>query len=40
MLDIDAGLQRLNEAYVAFSAMSSANRARGTTEKTAMDLVK
>ncbi len=40
MLDLDSGLARLNEAYIALSAMSSANHARGSTEKTMMDLVK
>ena len=39
-LDIDAGLQRLQEAYLAFGALRAANSARGSVEKSAMDLIK
>ena len=39
-VDIDASLNRLSEAYLAFSALHAANKARGGVEKTTMDLVK
>ena len=39
-VDIDAGLQRLQEAYLALDALRAAHVAHGHTEKTAMDLLK
>jgi flagellar basal body rod protein FlgG len=39
-LDAVAGLQRLQEAYLAFDALRAANEAHGVADKTAMDLVK
>ena len=39
-LDLDAGLQRLNEAYIAYEAIGAAHKARGSVEKTTLDLVK
>lgn len=39
-VDLDAGLQKLSEAYIAFSALHAAQKARGGTDKVAMDLVK
>ncbi|GAC1415036.1 MAG: hypothetical protein NVSMB5_03750 [Candidatus Velthaea sp.] len=39
-VDIDASLDRLSEAYLAFSALHAANKARGGVEKTTLDLVK
>lgn len=39
-IDIDAGLQRLTEAYVAFSALEAAHRAQAAGAKTIMDAVK
>jgi flagellar basal body rod protein FlgG len=39
-VDIDAGLQRLTEAYVAFSALQAAHKAEGTGSKVVMDLLK
>jgi|GEM_PF-425176 len=39
-IDIDAGLQKLQEAYLAFGALRAAMNARGSVEKSAMDLVK
>ncbi len=39
-IDIDAGLQKLQEAYLAFGALRAATSARGNVEKSAMDLVK
>ena len=39
-VDIDAGLQRLSEAYVAFSALQAANKAQGESSKVVMDLLK
>jgi flagellar basal body rod protein FlgG len=39
-LDIDAGLQRLQDAYLAFEAVSAAQRAHGKAAHTIMDLVK
>lgn len=39
-IDIDTGLQRLNEAYLAFEAIGAAQRARYGVDKTTLDLVK
>jgi flagellar basal body rod protein FlgG len=39
-VDIDMGLQRLSEAYVAFSALQAANKAQGAGNKVVMDLLK
>jgi len=39
-VDIDAGLQRLQEAYMALDALRAAHVAQSGTEKTAMDLLK
>jgi hypothetical protein len=39
-LDLLAGLQRLQEAYLAFEALRSAQQARGGLERTTLDLVK
>jgi hypothetical protein len=39
-VDPAAGLQRLQEAYLAFDALRAANHARHDTDKTTMDLVK
>ena len=39
-VDIDTGLQRLTEAYVAFSALQAANKAQGAGSKVVMDLLK
>jgi hypothetical protein len=39
-LDLAAGLQRLQEAYLSFDALLSARHARGDVDKTTMDLVK
>lgn len=39
-VDLDTGLQRLSEAYVAFSALQAANKARGGGSKVVMDLLK
>jgi flagellar basal body rod protein FlgG len=39
-VDIDTGLQRLSEAYVAFSALEAANKAQGAGAKVVMDLLK
>jgi flagellar basal body rod protein FlgG len=39
-IDIDLGLQRLQEAYLALDAMRAAGSAQGGIEKTAMDLLK
>jgi hypothetical protein len=38
--DLDASLQRLQEAYLALDALRAARTAQGGTEKGAMDLVK
>lgn len=38
-VDVDRGLQRLQEAYLAFDALSAAGKAHGGLEKTAMDLL-
>lgn len=39
-IDIDAGLQRLQEAYLALDAIRAAGKAEGGVEKTTMDLLK
>jgi hypothetical protein len=39
-LDLDAGLARLNEAYLAFEAIAAAQKAGLGAAKTALDLVK
>jgi flagellar basal body rod protein FlgG len=39
-VDVDASLQKLAEAYVAFSALQAANKAQGDGNKTVMDLLK
>jgi flagellar basal body rod protein FlgG len=39
-IDIDEGLARLNDAYLAFDALQAAQTARGHLGKTAMDLLK
>ncbi len=39
-IDIDASLDRLNEAYMAFDALQAAHKAQGSLGKTAMDLLK
>jgi flagellar basal body rod protein FlgG len=39
-VDIDTGLQRLTEAYVAFSALQTANKAQAAGSKVVMDLLK
>ncbi|MGA2392880.1 MAG: hypothetical protein ABSH03_05990 [Candidatus Lustribacter sp.] len=39
-VDIDTGLQRLQDAYVAFSALQAAHKAQGAGSKAVMDLLK
>ncbi len=39
-IDIDAGLERLQEAYLALDAIRAAGKAQGGVQKTAMDLLK
>jgi flagellar basal body rod protein FlgG len=39
-VDLDTGLQRLTDAYVAFSALEAANKAQGQSAKVVMDLLK
>ena len=39
-IDVDTSLAKLSEAYRAFSALAAANKARGGTDQTAMDLLK
>lgn len=39
-IDLDTGLQRLQEAYMALDALRAAHSAQGHVEKTAMDLLK
>jgi hypothetical protein len=39
-IDLDLGLQRLQEAYLALDAICAADKARASVEKTAMDLLK
>jgi flagellar basal body rod protein FlgG len=39
-VDIDAGVDRLNEAYRQFQALGAAVRTRASVEKTTLDLVK
>jgi hypothetical protein len=38
--ELDLGLQRLQEAYLALDALRAADKAQGSVEKTAMDLLK
>lgn len=39
-IDLDLGLQRLQEAYLALDAIRAAGKAQGGVEKTTMDLLK
>ena len=39
-IDFDLGVERLQEAYMAFDALRAAHAAQGGVEKTAMDLLK
>lgn len=39
-VDFDLGIERLQEAYMAFDALRAAHSAQGHVEKTAMDLLK
>jgi hypothetical protein len=39
-VDVDTSLDKLAEAYRAFSALHAANKAHGGTERTALDLLK
>ncbi len=39
-VDLDAGIERLQEAYIAFDALRAVHGAHGKLEKAAMDLVK
>jgi flagellar basal body rod protein FlgG len=39
-VDVDASLQKLTEAYVAFAAMQAARKAQGAGDKVVMDLLK
>ena len=39
-VDIDAGVERLNEAYRAFQALGAVVKSRASVEKTTLDLVK
>lgn len=39
-VDFDRGIERLQEAYLAFDALRAAHHAQGSVEKAAMDLVK
>lgn len=39
-VDLDAGLRRLSDAYVAFAALQAANKAQGESAKVTMDLLK
>lgn len=39
-IDVDLGLQRLEEAYTALDALRAAGAAQGNVQKTAMDLLK
>lgn len=39
-VDIDLGLERLQEAYLAFDALRAAHKVQGSIEKTSMDLLK
>lgn len=38
--DVLTGIERLQEAYLSFEALSGAQRGRGNTDRTAIDLVK
>jgi hypothetical protein len=39
-VDIDTSLEKLSDAYRAFSALAAAQKARGATDQSAMDLLK
>jgi flagellar basal body rod protein FlgG len=39
-IDLDRSLERLEDAYLYFDALTAAHKARGSTNKTAMDLLK
>jgi flagellar basal body rod protein FlgG len=39
-VDLDTGLQKLADAYVAFSALQAAHKAQGAGDKVVMDLLK
>jgi flagellar basal body rod protein FlgG len=39
-LDIIAGIEKMNDAYRSFDALRSANHARGSLDRTAMELLK
>jgi len=39
-IDLDRGLERLQEAYLAFDALRAANTAQDSLDKTSMDLLK
>jgi flagellar basal body rod protein FlgG len=39
-VDLDLGLQKLNDAYIAFSALQAAHKAQGDGNKVVMDLLK
>jgi flagellar basal body rod protein FlgG len=39
-VDVDTSLEKLSDAYRAFAALAAANKARGATEQTALDLLK
>jgi flagellar basal body rod protein FlgG len=39
-VDVDTSLEKLADAYRAFSALAAANKARGGSDQTAMDLLK
>jgi len=39
-IDFDLGIERLQEAYLAFDALRAAHSAQGNVERTAMDLLK
>ena len=39
-VDLDTGLQKLAEAYIAFSALQAAHKAQGAGDKVVMDLLK
>ena len=39
-IDLDAGLQRLSDAYIAFAALQAANQAQGAGAKAMMDVLK
>lgn len=39
-IDVDRGIERLQDAYLAFDALRAAQHAQGSVEKAAMDLLK